>query len=332
MQKSQIKILTGGALDKLGTIESDSVQCVITSPPYFGLRDYGMEDQIGLEPTVPEYIGNLVEIFAECHRVLKDDGTMWIVIGDSYAGSSKGRNKDKTHKLSDNGWNSRNRMEGKLGRSYVDGFKPKDLMGIPWRLAFALQYAGWWLRQDIIWNKLNALPESVKDRCTNAHEYIFLLTKSRKYYYNADAIKEPTVGKSKGASASFKRNGSKRGKSICPNSPVPTHREDRKEEYYDGPLKNKRSVWNIAVKPYKEAHFAVFPKEVVKPCLLAGTRVGDIILDPFAGSFTVGEVAIQYRREAIGIELNPAYVKIAQNRIKLAYEKYPLTSLELSHE
>jgi len=243
----------------------------VTSPPYWGLRDYGIKNQIGAEMVLCDYIHKLVEVFREVYRVLTPDGTFWLNIGDSYtSGGRTWRDSDK-----------KNKGRGMSYRAPTpDGLKPKDLIGVRWRLAFALQSDGWHLRSDIIWNKPNCQPESVKDRPTRAHEYLFLLTKSEKYYYDYEAIIEPTT----------ERNGSK----------------------------NRRTVWSINTTPFKDAHFAVFPPALVKPCILAGSKEASIVLDPFFGSGTVGEVCIETGRRCVGIELNPDYIKIAKKRISQA--------------
>ena len=317
-------ILQGNVLDRLKDIEEKSIQCVVTSPPYWGLRDYGTakwvggdkecdhvekipfsdntgirdhkkettkkeiegksiqykskckkcgairkDSQLGLEETPEEFVNNLVKVFKEIKKVLKDDGTLWLNLGDSYSGNNS--------RASNNGragyGNKREGVYMKTGK----GLKTKDLVGIPWRVAFALQSDGWYLRQDIIWHKPNPLPEPVKDRCTKAHEYIFLLSKSPQYYYDSDAIRDkPHYGEEVGA--------------------------------------NKRSVWSINVKPYKKAHFATFPEKLPELCIKAGSKKGDIVLDPFFGSGTTGWVAQRLGREWLGIELNPEFIKIAEER------------------
>ena len=268
-------------------LADESVQCVITSPPYWGLRDYGVDGQLGLESTPEEYISNMVQVFREIWRVLRPDGTLWLNLGDSYAGS------------------------GGAGGDY--NLPAKNLIGIPWRVAFALQADGWYLRQDIIWHKPNPMPESVHDRCTRAHEYIFLFAKSSRYYYNADAIVEPAVGGHSATAASFRRGSGKRSIPILPGKAA-THRLSRPDVRYNGPTRNRRSVWTVATRPYRGAHFATFPPELIEPMVLAGSRPGDIVLDPFAGTGTVGQVCIKYGRRFIGIELNPDYIKLAQRR------------------
>jgi len=260
MVPSQVttQILIGDCREQLKALPDKSVHCVVTSPPYFGLRDYGHNGQIGQEPTPQEFVAAMLEVFTEVHRVLRDDGTLWLNLGDSYAGSGKGRNADGSANVDPNSKQatSLGTIVGTLHKSTPDGLKPKDLMGIPWRVAFALQDAGWYLRQDIIWNKPNAMPSSVTDRCTTSHEYLFLLTKKPRYYYDSEAIKEPAIyaGDNRGA-----RKDSRRGTSA--NSMSGT----------TGLMKNRRSVWTINTKPYKGAHFATFPPTLVEPCILAGT-------------------------------------------------------------
>jgi DNA modification methylase len=294
--------------------EGVKVQTCVTSPPYFGLRDYGHEGQIGLEQTPEQYIAAMVEVFRCVRDVLADDGTLWVNIGDSYSrpmakgGSGPGgKNRE---------WYGENYGEAG-GAGVPSGCKPKDLIGIPWMLAFALRADGWYLRQDIIWHKPNPMPESVRDRCTKAHEYIFLLSKSDRYFFDKDGMQEAAVGGSKGAAASFKRNNSKRGVAdVCPASPMPTHRADREDVRYDGPTRNRRSVWSVATRPYKGAHFATFPPALIEPCILAGSRPGDIVLDPFMGSGTTAAVSIQHGRQYLGCELNLAYEPLQQQRLK----------------
>ena len=288
----------------LRTLEAGSVRTCITSPPYFGLRDYGHDGQIGLEQTPDDYVNELVEVFREVRRVLSDDGTLWLNLGDSYAGGGGG-NYNKTGVSQAGGQhitNVRNRPEWLENA----GVKPKDLMGIPWRVAFALQADGWYLRSDIIWHKPNPMPESVTDRPTKSHEYLFLLTKSPRYYYDHVAVREPSVTGSWDAMPPI--GGAK-------------HVEGNENNTYSGNtpasdgLRNKRDVWTIATKPFKGAHFAVMPEALVEPCVLAGSAEGDTILDPFTGSGTVGVVALKHRRNFVGTELNPEYVEIAEQRL-----------------
>ena len=297
-------LLTGDCREMLRTLEAGSVRTCITSPPYFGLRDYGHDGQIGLEQTPDDYVNELVEVFREVRRVLSDDGTLWLNLGDSYAGGGGG-NYNKTGVSQAGGQhitNVRNRPEWLENA----GVKPKDLMGIPWRVAFALQADGWYLRSDIIWHKPNPMPESVTDRPTKSHEYLFLLTKSPRYYYDHVAVREPSVTGSWDAMPPI--GGAK-------------HVEGNENNTYSGNtpasdgLRNKRDVWTIATKPFKGAHFAVMPEALVEPCVLAGSAEGDTILDPFTGSGTVGVVALKHRRNFVGTELNPEYVEIAEQRL-----------------
>jgi len=300
---SKAKIIIGDVRTALQLVPDQSVQTCITSPPYWGLRDYDEGDQIGLEETPQQYVDQMVQVFRQVWRVLKDDGTLWLNIGDSYSGSGKGPagNLGATH-------NERH-MEYKHSAIVPDGLKPKDLVGIPWRLAFALQADGWYLRQDIIWSKPNPMPESVTDRCTKSHEYVFLLTKSRQYFYDHEAIKEPSTGKS--GTWSEKTHKARIGHGTFNKEYIPAA---------DG-LRNKRDVWTVNTKPFKGAHFAVMPEALVEPCILAGSAAGDTVLDPFTGSGTVGMVALRHNRNFVGTELNPEYAELAVNRI---YNDAPL--------
>jgi DNA modification methylase len=295
------RILIGDVRERLLELPDRSVQCVVTSPPYWGLRDYGHDGQIGQEKTPENYVAEMVAVFGEVRRVLADDGTLWLNLGDSYVGTGdKGDYQDPKHR------------EGRSGQSKalnknVDGLSGKNLVGIPWRVAFALQADGWWLRQDIIWAKPNPMPEPVKDRCTKSHEYVFLLTKSARYFYDADAIAE--------ASTKLKVTNIRFGSNKYGDSDDPKHQSKSGKEYTDTGTRNKRSVWAISTKPYSGAHFAVMPTALAEPCILAGSRSGDIVLDPFAGSGTVGVVALRNDREFIGIEINPTYAELAESRI-----------------
>lgn len=296
------------------------VQTCVTSPPYFGLRDYGHSGQLGLEKTPDEYVASMVEVFRCVRDVLADDGTLWLNIGDSY-NAHPGQRKT-TDKAGEKQQSVRG-AQAAPSRS-VDGLKPKDLIGIPWRVAFALQADGWYLRQDIIWSKPNPMPESVTDRCTKAHEYIFMLSKSARYYYDSEAVKEPAVGqnlhdltgrtKQRGMADTFKRTNSKRV-AVIPGQSVGTHRPDRAESDYDLETRNRRSVWNVATRPYKGAHFATFPPKLIEPCILAGAPAGGIVLDPFMGSGTTAQVALEHGRQYMGCELNPEYGALQQERL-----------------
>jgi DNA modification methylase len=307
---------------KINTIHSDncitglqklpdkSVHCCVTSPPYFGLRDYGTNEQIGLEETPEAFVSALVDVFREVRRVLKDDGTLWLNLGDSYAGSGKGANPDGSVHVS--ALNSKQATHkgticGKKPpqKAHKIGLKPKDLIGIPWRVALALQADGWYLRQDIIWHKPNPMPESVTDRCTKSHEYIFLLSKSARYYYDADAIKEEAH--------TTDESNRDRDASRLNNTPGRTRMAGLKTNHYE--TKNKRSVWTVTTKPYSGAHFATFPQDLIDPCIKAGCPTNGIVLDPFMGAGTTAIVARKNNRNYIGYELNPEYVRIAEKRI-----------------
>lgn len=291
-----------------------SVNCVVTSPPYFGLRDYGVSGQIGLEQSPQEYVDKLVQVFRACRDVLRDDGTLWLNLGDSFYNYRPGKGQALSKQSCASNIQDLPQVCARRGNK-LDGLKEKDIIGIPWRVAFALRSDGWYLRQDIIWHKPNPMPESVKDRCTKAHEYIFLLSKSQNYYFDAKEIQEDAVGGIKGAAASFKREDSKRGQIMCPNSPIPTHRKDRKDVRYDGPKRNRRDVWTVATRPCKEAHFATFPPDLIRSCILAGAPKHGIVLDPFMGAGTTALVCKQEHRQYVGFELNPDYIQIANRRI-----------------
>jgi DNA modification methylase len=298
------QILTGHAKEKLYQLPDQSIQTLITSPPYFALRDYGIEGQIGLESTPERYVNNLVKIFRHVWPKLRDDGTVWLNLGDSYNGSG-GAGGD---------YNKNGIKEGQPtypGR-HVNSLKQKDLIGIPWRVAFALQQDGWYLRQDIIWHKPAPMPESVTDRCTKSHEYIFLLSKSPKYYFDHEAIKEPTEHPN--AQASWTSDSRQERSKAFHNKPVGN--EINGAKYEGGEKRNKRSVWTVNSKPFKEAHFAVFPPELIEPCVLAGAPEGGMVCDIFAGSGTTGEVSLRANRNFTGIELNPDYVEIMNKRLK----------------
>lgn len=294
---SRYELHVGDCIESLKKLPEQSVNTCVTSPPYYALRDYGVEGQIGLEPTPEEFIQRLLAVFREVRRVLRDDGTLWVNMGDN--------------------WD-----------------KNKQMMGMPWRLAFALQADGWYLRQDIIWHKTNPMPESVRDRCTKAHEYIFLLSKSKRYYFDHAAIREPAVytGENRGvgfghgtdkesrgrervtARDNFRRENSKRA-AVIPGQSVGTHRPDREDTVPDG-MRAKRNVWSLATRPFKGAHFATFPPELIEPCILAGCPVGGKVLDPFGGSGTTAGVAIAHGRAAVLCELNPEYAALVPTRIE----------------
>ena len=365
------RILIGDCRETLRTLPDQSVHCVVTSPPYFGLRDYGtgewvggdpscehgvkrwegdkqtqgaqsghasasdrlsrslcscgakrQDSQIGLEPTPDEFVVAMVEVFREVRRVLRDDGTLFLNLGDSYAAN-------RTYKVEQTKGGPKHgvaqAVEGRGQRASDYGLKAKDLIGIPWMVAFALRADGWYLRQDIIWAKPNPMPESVRDRCTKAHEYVFMLTKSPRYYYDHEAVKEPAVSTS---IAKF-----------ADNSPDKQRGHGRRHAGFngryadrlaeDGPptTRNRRSVWTVGTKPFAEAHFATYPPDLIEPCVLAGCPVGGTVLDPFFGAGTTGLVAERHGRNWIGCELNPAYAEIAERRI--AGGRRPITSSAL---
>jgi len=298
-------IIQGDCLTVLKSLPDSSVQMCVTSPPYFGLRDYGVDGQIGLEDTPQEYISRLVDVFHEVRRVLKDDGTLWVNIGDSYA--TRGDGHAPT--------NTRNK-NGHTAKQIPGGYKPKDLIGIPWMLAFALRADGWFLRQDIIWHKPNPMPESVKDRCTKAHEYIFLLSKNVKYRYDAEAVLEPCT---EGTVEDLKRRKKLNNKGGGAGS-YQTARPDlcRSRADYVRPdfKRNRRDVWTVPTKPYSGAHFATFPEALIEPCILAGSREGDLVLDPFNGAATTGVVCKRLKRDYLGIELNPEFIELSNERLE----------------
>lgn len=314
---SNYTLLQGHCLEVLRTLPAESVQTCVTSPPYFGLRDYGCDGQIGLESTPDAFVASLVDVFAEVHRVLKSDGTLWLNLGDSYAAQRGGTSmpaETLAGGIGGKGDKAAHRgHDGAAGHAHRNatniGLKHKDLIGIPWRVAFALQQYGWYLRQDIIWHKPNPMPESVTDRCTKAHEYIFLLSKSDRYYYDYESIKEESKSKSLG----IRFGGNKYGDNDDPK--YATRSGNVSKEYSKA---NKRSVWTVCTKPFKGAHFAVYPAELIRPCILAGSRPGDTVLDPFNGSGTTGFVSMEERRKYIGIDINNDYLAIAEARIKSA--------------
>lgn len=320
-----IRLLIGDALTRLRDLPDKSVQCCVTSPPYFGLRCYGHPGQIGREPTPEEFVGALVNVFREVRRVLRDDGTFWLNIGDSYASGNRATYRSGASQ------NKGQHVQNNLPRPRdPEGIKPKDLLGIPWMLAFALRTDGWYLRQEIIWAKPNPMPESVRDRCTKSHEQIFLFSKSPKYYYDADAIAEDaTCGRFRGSGPMVnagtgrndagtgtvgdyrKRPSKKRGDFNGKTNAMPGRESFRAVT----DKRNKRSVWVVTPKPFKGAHFATFPPDLVEPCILAGTPLGGVVLDPFGGAGTTGLVALEHGRSAILVEINPEYAVLTQNRI-----------------
>jgi len=362
---SAFTLLQGDCRNVLATLPDESVQCCITSPPYWGLRDYRtaswdggdqncdhvadhsktkkfgndafnedrpsreetktagyyfdkvcgkcgatrIDAQLGLEQSPEEYVGNLVAVFREVRRVLRNDGTLWLNLGDSYSGSGKGRMGDGSHAINggDKQHTNKGSTLGVLPESET-GLKPKDLVGIPWRVAFALQADGWWLRQDIIWHKPNPMPESVTDRCTKAHEYIFLLTKSARYFMDMDSVREP-IKPNSGENMRAPKLGDHRADGNYDTVTAKTYTEIKGA--------NRRSVWTIATQPFKGAHFATFPPALIEPCILAGSAADTLVLDPFSGAGTTGVVAVQHGRRYIGIELNPDYLEMSRKRIQL---------------
>jgi len=315
-----IRILTGDCRDVLRTLPPGSVHCCVTSPPYFGLRDYGVAGQIGLEPTPDAFVAEMVAVFAEVRRVLRDDGTLWLNLGDSYA---NGGGKSQPHRNNNGGFGGSDgaRTQGSAlagGDFYrpntmAAGLKPKDLIGIPWRVAFALQAGGWWLRSSIIWHKPNPMPESVRDRPTSAHENIFLLAKSERYFFDADAVRVPYArdwDENNGGSWAQGKGDAQR---VAERGKAGTH-----SGAYPMPDKggaNIRNVWTVATQPFVGAHFATFPPALIEPCIKAGCPAGGTVLDPFGGAGTTGLVADRLHRHAILIELNPEYAEMARQRI-----------------
>jgi len=298
-----INILQGDCIKTLQKLDDKSINTCITSPPYWGLRDYGESNQLGLEDTPEKFVDNLVKVFREVKRVLRDDGTVWLNLGDSYARTGGDSSKKGRH------WDDRKNNPNTGHNRYAKdiGLKQKDLVGIPWRVALALQQDGWYLRQDIIWHKPNPMPESVKDRCTKAHEYIFLLSKNVKYYFDNEAIKEDAKFPEGPNSAHNIKKGS--------DDPKMRTRVGL-NKIGANPKKNKRSVWTITTKPFKGAHFATFPMDLIEPCVLAGCPEGGTVLDPFGGSGTTGIVAVNHNRHAVLCELNQEYIDLAKKRIE----------------
>jgi DNA modification methylase len=302
------KIIQGDCIEVLKTLPDGIINTVITSPPYYGLRDYGIDGQFGLEETPEAYVGKLVELFREIRRVLRDDGTLWLNLGDSYTSSGiKSGVSNNTSSTLQGGKSTQTAASSVKGKFYYDT-KPKDLIGIPWRVAFALQSDGWYLRQDIIWHKPNPMPESVTDRCTKSHEYIFLLSKSQKYYFDNEAIKENSEwsGDARAGYGRLHYRGKREGDKGTGQENFVMITEKR----------NKRSVWTVTTKPYSGAHFATFPPDLIEPCVLAGSPENGTVLDPFGGSGTTGGVAMKLNRKAILCELNQEYVGIMEQRIQ----------------
>lgn len=306
------KIIFGDCRDSLRKLADDGVkvQMCVTSPPYFGLRDYGHDGQLGQEETPMDFIASLVAVFRLVRDVMADDGTLWLNIGDSYA-----RNPKKGTTGTPNGRNTSD-MGYSGGGGIPSGLKEKDLIGIPWMLAFDLRADGWYLRQDIIWHKPNPMPESVQDRCTKSHEYIFLLSKGSRYFFDSEAIREDAV---RGYAGSDFRKGKTAEHQLGRGSQV---------ERIDDGKRNRRSVWSVATKPYSGAHFAVFPPALIEPCILAGSRAGDIVLDPFMGSGTTAEVSIMHGRQFVGCELNEDYQVLQDERIAAARESVSIKTAQ----
>lgn len=338
--EKRYEIITGDCKSILPTLPGGSVQTVITSPPYFGLRDYGtatwvggdpncehgtvfengkscalcdavIEDlQVGLEKTPDAYVANLVDVMRETWRVLRDDGTLWLNLGDSYFSNTKGTGGNSGKQVSNAGSRYKKRNFER------NGMKQKDLIGIPWRVALALQADGWYLRSDIIWSKRNPMPESVADRPTKSHEYIFLLTKSPIYYYDAEAIKEPAAYD--GRKDEMHKGGVKNYDGVMPDGNPQSFAQNAhprwKKDGNGNRVRNKRTVWETSTKSFKGAHFATFPPALIEPCVLAGSRAGDVVLDPFSGAGTTGLVALRHGRQYLGIELNPKYVELTESR------------------
>ena len=345
------KIYNENSLTGLKNLPDNSIDCCVTSPPYFGLGDYGNSEQIGLENTPELFVEQLVKVFTEVKRVLKKEGTLWLNLGDSYWGG-KGQSgqkdadiQDERNKAGKSISSKAQQMGGKGITMPKDGkhhtIKPKDLIGIPWMVAFALRSSGWYLRQDIIWSKPNPMPESVTDRCTKAHEYIFLMSKSNKYYYDSEAIKQPMITKEDRPNGVVRNRlfqydsklnnnpeayrsggviGGKKHKNLEDNGLTnhsfhKTRNEGKEWESLDG-MANKRSVWTVTTKPYSGAHFATFPEELICDMIKAGCQEGGVVLDPFMGAGTTALVARKLNRNYVGFELNPKYIKIAENRLR----------------
>lgn len=307
-----VKILIGDCRDVLRRLPDASVQCCVTSPPYFGLRDYGVAGQIGLEPTPDAFVAEMVAVFREVRRVLRDDGTLWLNLGDSYASTVKGSGGAGKSRLGPNR-DPHGHQKFEPRRFDMQGLKPKNLIGIPWRVAFALQADGWYLRSDIIWHKPNPTPESVTDRPTSAHEHVFLLSKSARYFFDADAVRVPYArdwDENNGGSWAQGKGDAQR---VAERGKAGTH-----SGAYPMPDKggaNIRNVWTVATRPFSGAHFATFPPALIEPCIKAGSRPGDTVLDPFGGAGTTGLVAGRLQRSATLIELNPDYAAMAERRI-----------------
>ena len=330
-----VRIICADVMDGLAHLADESVNCCVTSPPYWGLRDYGVDGQIGLEPTPEAFLVKMIEAFREVRRVLRSDGTLWLNIGDGYASAGGAGWQGKNGQRASRAFTAPNYKGNSAAAAAV---KPKDLIGMPWMVAFALRADGWWLRQEIIWSKPNPMPESVQDRCTKSHEHLFLLSKSDRYWWNAEAIQEPVSGgaharrsmkkpdgwnTASGAHGNFHPAGREKGKAagVTPKSAKPRSGIKANESFHAAvcdlvETRNKRSVWTIATQPYSDAHFATFPEELPETCIKAGCPVGGTVLDPFGGAGTTGLVADKLGRHAILIELNPEYAAMAERRIR----------------
>lgn len=313
----QHRILVGDCIEMMRTLPDQSVHTCITSPPYFGLRDYGVDGQIGLEASPRKFIESLVAVFREVRRVLRNDGTLWVNLGDSYASGGRCGGGRYMAERGDGAWQGKGDATG--WRSAPAGWKHKDLLGLPWRLAIALQDDGWYLRQDIIWHKPNPMPESIKDRCTKAHEYLFLLSKSPRYHFDQDAIREPARAQAAPESASRRNSFARETKyTDGEHGQTAQHRTGRDDVDYDE-TRNKRSVWTVATASFKGAHFATFPPDLIRPCVLAGSPRGGMVLDPFGGAGTTALVAMQEGRQSVICELNPEYAALAHQRLDTAW-------------
>jgi DNA modification methylase len=315
------QILNGDCIEMMRTLPDQSVNCCITSPPYFGLRDYGHEGQIGLEETPEAFVQKMVEVFREVKRVLRDDGTLWLNLGDSYYNYRPGKGQALAKQSCASNDQDLPQSCARRGNK-LDGLKEKDLIGIPWRVAFSLQADGWYLRQDIIWNKPNPMPESVQDRCTKAHEYIFLLSKSPKYYFDSEAMKEPAQYGEHHAKYSGTYTRHKVEAMQLEGATNGENYQRGMQNAMKDPLRrNKRSVWTVTTKPYAGAHFATFPPDLIRPCILAGCPKGGVVLDPFGGSGTTAAVAMEEGRWAILCELNPDYIPLINERLSKVQPK-----------
>ena len=311
-----VRIHVGDARTVLQSLPAGSARCCVTSPPYFGLRDYGVDGQIGLEPTPDAYVSELVAVFREVRRVLSDDGTLWLNLGDSHAAMRDSKATPDTLRGDSDGTAVAGASNRNPANLRAAGLKHKDLCGIPWRAAFALQADGWYLRSDIIWHKPNPMPESVTDRPTKSHEYLFLLAKSERYYYDADAIAEPATCRDARMVDGFvpkSDNGKWAGDAQSTDKRSP--RTKSGNEYVYNGTRNRRTVWTVPTSSFRGAHFATFPTALIEPCILAGSANGDTVLDPFLGAGTTALVADRLGRDCVGIELNPAYAKMAERRI-----------------